>query len=118
MNKEDVARFLTICKIAAKFNLILELTDKNKQTIASLGYQLDDVKNTILGLSVEDYAEGPLIDRKGYAGDFWVFGTIIEDKEIYIKLKVKNINSTGDKQLSTLCISFHFAEHAIIYPFK
>lgn len=118
MNKDEVVRFLTLCKFAVRSNFILELTEKNKKTITFLGYIEDDVIDEIMDLSVKDYCEGPLHDKSGFLGDFWVFGKIIQNSEIYIKLKVKNLNSSGDKQLSTLCISFHFAEKTLSYPFK
>ncbi len=118
MTRLDVSRFVTKCKIAASSNFIFEWTEKNKQTLISLGYTERNVLDEILELSEEDFVEGPLIDLDGYKGEFWVFGRIIQNREIYIKLKVKDLNAEGDKQLTTLCISFHFSEKSLTYLYK
>ena len=118
MSKAEVSRFLILCKIAAQVNFILEPTEKNKKTLPCLGYTIDDVKEDVMNLEVRDYVRGPIQDNKGYDKHFWEFGKTIQGKEIYIKLKVKDRNSEGDKCLSTLCISFHFAEKPLTYPYK
>ena len=66
MNQDEVAKFLTLCKIAVKSNFILELTEKNIKTITFLGYVEDDVIDEIMDLSVKDYCEGPLHDKSGF----------------------------------------------------
>ncbi len=114
----EVERFLTKCKIAANTNFWFEFTEKNKATLAALGFIEEDVFREILELCAEDYEEGPLIDKDGYNKDWWVFGKIIQGHEIYIKLKVKDRNLEGEKQLTCLCISFHFAERTLKLPYK
>lgn len=42
----------------------------------------------------------------------WVFGKDIDGKEIYVKVAM------GRPNTSTICISFHLAEHPLRYPFK
>lgn len=118
MDKEEVSRFLIKCKIAAKNNFELEFNKKNKETISSLGYTSDDVKDEIMSLEVEDFVSGENPDYNGYKGVFWVFGKVIDNREVYIKIKVKELNSDGDKQLTNYCISFHFAEHPLIFNFR
>ena len=42
----------------------------------------------------------------------WVFGKEVKNREVYIKI------SMGKANEETICISFHIAEHQIMYPFK
>jgi hypothetical protein len=53
------------------------------------------------------------LPEKLYAGaDMWVFGKIVKEKEIYIKITM------GFSGAKVICISFHFAEHPMKYPQK
>jgi hypothetical protein len=62
-------------------------------------------------LKVEDYYRGPIKDAD-CGPDLWEFGRGLNRKEIYIKITI------GMNSKPVICISFHFAERAIIYPFK
>lgn len=42
----------------------------------------------------------------------WVFGKKVEKEEVYIKV------SMGNENTEAVCISFHVAEHPMIYPLK
>jgi len=44
----------------------------------------------------------------------WVFGKKIDDKEVYIKVKIAQV---GTDKIAK-CISFHIAEYPLSYPFK
>jgi hypothetical protein len=44
--------------------------------------------------------------------EMWVFGKEINKHEIYIKITM------GQPNQSVICISFHIAEHPMIYPLK
>jgi hypothetical protein len=118
LSEEEVSRFLTKCKIAANLNFELEFNKKNKETISILGFTIEDVKTEILNLKVEDFISGHKPDYHGYKGYFWEFGKIIQNREIYIKIKIKDFNSDGDKQYTNYCISFHFAEQPLVFQFK
>jgi len=63
-------------------------------------------------LTVEDYCEGPLPEDWYGSKHMWVFGKVIKGNEIYIKITL------GADGSNTLCISFHIAEHPMVYPFK
>lgn len=93
-------------------------TEKNKRTIDEFGFTEDDVSDEVMSLTAENFVEGPLSDYGGYKGEFWVFGKTINNTEVYIKVKIKDLNEDGDKQLTTLCISFHKSEKQLIYQFK
>lgn len=118
MGKAEVERFLLLCKFALNSHFIFEWTDKNKSTITKLGYCEDDVQEIIASLRVDEYIEGPLPDIGGYKGEFWVFGRTIDCLEIYIKLKVKELDENGNKKLTTLCISFHESSKPLSYKFR
>lgn len=70
-------------------------------------------EDLLLGLSVADYCEGPLDDRD-FPGELWVFGKVIEGKEIYIKLKLAGSQSSRLVRV----ISFHQARESLYYPYK
>ena len=86
---------------------------RNTSAMAELELTMEDVRNEILTLSVTDYCNGPLLDPK-IRGDIWIFGKIIREREIYIKLKL-----WGDKYGYALrVLSFHPAEKPLSYPFR
>ena len=85
----------------------------NNATITMLGLTRKTVELEILSLSVVDYSSGPKADRDR-AGEVWIFGKAINEHEIYIKLKIVEIEETKIAK----CISFHEAEFSLTYPFK
>ena len=89
------------------------LRQENIDGMAELGFTLDDVRDEILDLDVSDYSEGPVPDRD-VKGDLWIFGRIIQEKEVYIKLKLAQLQSLKLVKV----ISFHQANKPLHYPFK
>lgn len=85
----------------------------NNATITMLGLTRKTVEIEVLSLSVVDYSSGPEADRD-QPGEVWIFGKIIKDHEIYIKLKIAEVKETKIAK----CISFHEAEFSITYPLK
>jgi hypothetical protein len=72
-----------------------------------------DFRNKVLeALVVTDYVEGPNPDELHKGSDMWVFGKKVKEKEIYIKITM------GSFGAQVICISFHIAEHGMIYPYK
>ncbi|HVV03421.1 MAG TPA: hypothetical protein VHC96_04325 [Puia sp.] len=88
------------------------VSNKNTLTLLDLEMSYTDAKKTLLELTCEDYAAGPLPDKLYDLSDMWVFGKIIKGKEVYIKVQLGRPNST------TICISFHYSEHKMVYPLK
>lgn len=111
---EEVQSFLN------KFHTKIQVFDvifrddrgKNLETLAALEITPNYRKDVIKTLQVLDYSDGPLIDILNNYGEMWVFGKEVKGREVYIKISI------GQPNLSTICISFHLAEHPIIYPFK
>lgn len=86
--------------------------NKNDLTLLELEINYTDVKKILQELTCEDYVEGPIPDKLYNISDMWVFGKTIKKKEIYIKVQLGHPNS------KTICISFHFSDHKMVYPFK
>ena len=85
----------------------------NTVTMSHLGITKKNVEEILLSLSVEDYSSGPDDDRSG-SGQIWVFGKVIRGENIYIKLKLVDVDG---KKLAK-CISFHIASYPIKYPYR
>ena len=113
-NIEDVQRFLNDFHLKTKiFDIVfLDNRDKNFKSLLSLEISSLQRKQIIDGLSTGDYSEGPLPDTLHHISDMWVFGKIVNKKEIYIKISMGNPNN------KTICISFHIAEKSMKFPFK
>ena len=81
----------------------------NTYCLTALEYDEEDVMREIMSLQVSNYYES-VFDRESKQPDtLHVFVKEIINKQVYIKIKIKEI---GDNDI-VLCISFHFAEHHI-----
>ncbi len=113
--KEEVESFLERLKVKAGIYDIIYEDDrpKNVQTLATLELKPFERDDIIKNLSVKDYSEGPK-PEEFFGGDseMYVFGKLVKNQEIYIKITLGKSNS------SVICISFHIAEHPMDYPFK
>ena len=112
--KEQVEDFLKRLKEKIKVFDIIFRDDrgKNLQTLATLEITPTYRKQVILNIEPEDYSEGPIVDTLNRMGEMWVFGKDVKGHEVYIKI------TFGQPNNSTICISFHIAEHPMTYPFK
>ena len=116
--REKVRDFLqavkeTIANPVADQGWVLVPRPENMECILQLGFKYQDISETLLDLSVEDYCEGPCRDRD-QPGDLWVFGKVMENKAVYIKIKLA---SFGPLRIVRI-ISFHFADYTLNHPFK
>jgi hypothetical protein len=116
-SKLQIGLFLADLKNALENEIFIVKTDKNKKTIAELGFTHQDIKDVISDLKIEDYSDGPL-PGKQTSNDLWVFGTIIENREIYIKIEISKFTDVGLQQKTAYIISFHDSEHKMTYPLK
>ena len=112
--KQQVEDFLKRLKEKIKVFDIIFRDDrgKNLQTLATLEITPTYRKQVILNIETEDYSEGPIVDTLNKMGEMWVFGKDVKGQEVYIKITL------GQPNNSTICISFHIAEHPMSYPFK
>lgn len=91
--------------------------EKNKystmDTLLELDYQAEDVVDRLAELTIEEYSE-TLFDRDDdNPPRLFVFGKVIHDQLVYIKLKIK-----GEPARKILCVSFHFAEYPMDFPYR
>ena len=86
--------------------------DKNFRTMTALEYSFNDVKRELAGLELIHFVDGRLKDTLYKSADMWVFGKQIQGQEVYIKITM------GQPNEKVLCISFHFSEEALNYPYK
>lgn len=83
-----------------------------RYTIADLDYNAEDVVDRLKELTVSDYSE-TLIDKDDDKPPLlFVFGKDINNRQVYIKLKIK-----GEKSRRILCLSFHYAEYKMSFPY-
>jgi hypothetical protein len=85
---------------------------KNQATLQELEIVPSYRTVVIENLRFEDYVQGPVVDELNRLGEMWVFGKDVKGREVYIKVMISGVTS------QTICISFHIAEHPLIYPFK
>jgi hypothetical protein len=111
---EEVIQFLLEFKAVFQTGRFYVIDrDKNNQALIELGLTKKIRSEIILGLSVTDYCSGPEPDRDR-AGFVWIFGTYLDEVEIYIKLKVAQIGPTKIAK----CISFHKSQTPLTYPLR
>lgn len=113
----EINDYLKGVQTALPRNFILWNTDKNKRTLLELGYDKKLVGQELSSMVNLDYSEGPSQDKDSL-NEYWVFGKIIQGKEIYIKIKMVNRNNQGEEVDTLVCMSFHFSEKCLNYPYK
>lgn len=109
-----VKSFLQELKQVIKiWGIIFSNRPKNSvQYLSDLGITAKMREEIILNLDVEDYSEGPLEETQQGGVEMWVFGKVIKGQPVYIKLTISKITQQA------ICISFHKAEHVMLFPFK
>jgi hypothetical protein len=114
ITKKEVESFLNELHTKMKIFGILfrDERGKNQATLQELEIVPSYRTVVIENLCVEDYVQGPVVDELNRLGEMWVFGKDVKGREIYIKVMISGATS------QTICISFHIAEHPLIYPFK
>lgn len=115
-SREAVQQFIDDFNVKLDIWDLLVRTDrtntKNMETILDLEFSITQVKQELKKLKVDEYSEGPLSDTLYHISDMWVFGKIIRNREVYIKVQL------GHPQSQTICISFHYPTRPMSYPFK
>ena len=114
ITKQEVQKFLNQFHEKMKVFGIIYRDDrgKNQKALEILEIVPSYRKVIIENLKVENYVQGPIIDELNKRGEIWVFGKDVKGQEIYIKIML------GGEGCQTICISFHIAEHPLVYPFK
>lgn len=81
-------------------------------TILDLDYDIWDVVERLKELSVAEYSETKIDKDDLNPPLLFVFGKDINNKLVYIKLKIK-----GDNNKRVLCVSFHYAKEPMTFPY-
>jgi len=110
----SVNQFLNDFKIKMKVFDIYFRDERGKNTQALLDLEITPIKRKeiIANLESIDYSQGPVDDQLYGNGSLWVFGKLVKEQEVYIKICM------GRKNNRTICVSFHIAERKMTYPFK
>lgn len=81
-------------------------------TLLDLEYDAEDVVSRLKELRLEEYSETLWDKDDDHPPLLWVFGKKIEGKLVYIKIKIRK-----NKKAKVLCVSFHYAEHEMLFPY-
>lgn len=111
---KDVEKFLSGFHQKAKVFGVVFRDDrgKNMQTLLELEITPKYREEIIMRLDPVDYVDGPVEDSLNKISPMWVFGKKVKGQDVYIKITM------GVSGFSTICISFHIAEHKLKYKFK
>lgn len=100
---------LTIIKSKKKSE---EVQYSTPYTLLDLDYDASDVVDRLKELTIREYAE-TLIDKDDLNPPLlFVFGKDINGKQVYIKLKIKGVQTRH-----VLCVSFHYAKEKMSFPY-
>ncbi len=112
--KSDIEDFLKEFKQAWNGTVIDRHNTANDDTLTTLQITPYQRADEIRKLTYKDYFRGPTPDHAAPSEQIWEFGTTVKGHEIYIKLKIYEIN--GNKRGK--CLSFHIASWSIRYPLR
>ena len=126
-NKNEIEKFLQDMKNILEdesFNIhdnIKVVKSKKKEekekystpyTMVDLEYDDSDVVECLKDLTIKEYSETLVYKDNLEPTLLYVFGKDISNKQVYIKVKIK-----GDKAKYVLCVSFHYAEYEMSFPY-
>lgn len=127
LTKKEVIAFLNELKLILEkddFNIDndLILISKSKKeedkkfstpyTLLDLDYDIDDVIERLKELTIEEYSETKIDKDNLNPPLLFVFGKNINNRQVYIKLKI-----IGNKSKHVLCVSFHYAKNTMTFPY-
>ena len=100
-------------------DLIIIFSKKDKvefstqYTLVDLEYDRLDILDILRSLTVRNYSH-TLLDRDDENPPIlYVFGKFIENRLVYIKIKLKE-----EQKKMILCLSFHYAREDMYFPYK
>lgn len=125
--RKDVIAFLRELKTLLEkedFNVDIDLTliQKNKKgdniyystpyTLVNLEYDVEDVVDRLKELKLEEYSETKIDRDDSHPPLLFVFGKNINNRLVYIKLKIKEKH-----RKHVVCVSFHYAKEKMTFPY-
>lgn len=112
VQRHKVVLFLELMKLTARDRFVFLGRRKNLDTLALLGITRTHAEFLVMGLTPEDYVQGPDADRNYPDYEMWVFGLRVSGREVYVKLQVI-LDPAG-----CVCVSFHESERPMHYPLR
>lgn len=80
---------------------IITRRSKNIEFMRNYGLNIEDIKNIVRMLTVQDYFAGPEEDRDSkYEGWIFKFAPVFENIKLYIKIRIESNEKS-------VCLSFH-----------
>lgn len=95
--------------------VIIKPRPKNRQALADLNITALERLGKIRGLRVDDAChllESDYPEEAASGRRLWVFGTKLKKAGVYVKIQF------GEHNDAPICISFHRAEHELVYLFR
>ncbi len=112
--KEEIENFLHEFRRCWDGNIVPRMNIKNEQTLYELGLTIRQRAEEVRQLTYKDYFNGPSVDHRTENEEWWEFGKMVYNQEVYIKIKV--YTSDSGKRIGK-CMSFHFPKNPINYPY-
>lgn len=124
--KRDVNKFISQLKLLlndTNFDIDTNLIIINKKktpekemfstpyTLLDLEYDNLDIVDRLKELTLQNYTETLYDNQDDNPPHLFVFGKYINNKQVYIKLKIKDVHR------KVLCLSFHYAEFPMKFPY-
>ncbi len=115
--KDEIEAFLKEFSNCWDGTVVNRQDPRNDKTLDKLGLTPVQRAKEVRKLGFRDYFRGPSPDHKEPTHELWEFGRMIDDEEVYIKIKVY-ISDSGKKYAK--CISCHFPDEGkpLTYPYK
>lgn len=105
----DAENDLTLIKSSKKNT---DIQYSTPYTLLDLDYDHSDIVERLKELTISEYSE-TLVDKDDlHPPLLFVFGKDINNKLVYIKLKIK-----GTQKRRILCVSFHYAKEKMSFPY-
>ena len=91
---------------------------KNRQFMNDSGFTKDDILPVLKSLDYANYNDGPDPDRNSSrpAGEVWEFSREFMGYDLYVKLKLISLPTTG--AIPSICMSFHEQEAPMRTPLR
>ena len=118
---QDLGQFINRDDFNIDYDFYLNLKDDPRRdkkyttsyTTLALEYDNNDIVEVLKTLTIEDYSETKIDTDDVHPPILYVFGKKIDEKLVYIKLKIRERN-----RRCIVCVSFHFAMRPMAFPYN
>lgn len=113
--KDEIEIFLHEFRRCWDGNIVPRKDTGNEKTLTELGITIRQRAEEVRQLTYKDYFRGPSEDHVSQKQEWWEFGKMVDNQEVYIKIKIYTSDS-GERRGK--CMSFHFPNKPINYHYK